>query len=57
MSENALKTMAVLMASFFMLALVLLKRPDYLSTPSAIGALIAAQLILAAVCRFRQACS
>jgi O-antigen ligase len=55
MSENALKTMAVLMASFFMLALVLLKRPDYLSTPSAIGALIAAQLILAAVCRFRQA--
>jgi O-antigen ligase len=55
MSENALKTMAVLMASFLMLALVLLKRPDYLSTPSAIGALIAAQLILAAVCRFRQA--
>lgn len=55
MSENALKTMAVLMASFFMLALVLLKRPDFLSTPSAIGALIAAQLILAAVCRFRQA--
>lgn len=55
MSENALKTMAVLMASFFMLALVLLKRPDYLSTPGAIGTLIAAQLILAAVCRFRQA--
>jgi O-antigen ligase len=55
MSENALKTMAVLMASFFMLALVLLKRPDFLSTPSALGALIAAQLVLAAVCRFRQA--
>jgi len=55
MSENALKTIAVLMASFFMLALVLLKRPEFLSTPSALGALIAAQLILAAVCRFRQA--
>ena len=54
MSENALKTLAVLMTSFFLLALVLLRRPDYLSTPSALGALIATQVIAAAVCRFRQ---
>jgi O-antigen ligase len=55
MPENAPKTIAVIMAGIFMLALVLLKRPDYLSTPSALGALIVAQLVLAAVCRFRQA--
>src|SRR6266480_632539 len=55
MSENALKTLVVLMGSLFALALVLLRRPDYLSTPGTIGAIIAAQVVVAAVCRFRQA--
>lgn len=43
------------MGGFFLVALVLLKRPDYLSTPQMLGAIIAAQLVLAAVCRFKRA--
>src|SRR5689334_2399056 len=55
MSDNALKTVFVLMAGAFLLALVLLERPDYLSTPKMLGGIIAAQLVIAAVCRFKQA--
>jgi O-antigen ligase len=55
MSENGLKTIFVLMGGSFVLALLLIERPDYLSTPKMLGGLIAAQLILAAVCRFKQA--
>jgi len=55
MSDNGTKTLAVLLGGVFLLALVLLKRPDYLSTPKMLGGIIAAQLILAAVCRFKQA--
>jgi hypothetical protein len=55
MSDNGLKTIFVLMGGSFVLALLLIERPDYLSTPKMLGGLIAAQLILAAVCRFKQA--
>ena len=55
MSENALKTTLILMSGFSLIAFVLLRRPDYLSTPKMLGALIASQLILAAVCKFKQA--
>ena len=55
MSDNGLKAVLILMGGFFLLALVLLERPDYLSTPAMLGGIIAAQVILAAVCRFKQA--
>jgi hypothetical protein len=55
MSDNGLKTVIILMGGFFLLALVLLERPGYLSTPTMLGGIIAAQFVLAAVCRFKQA--
>src|SRR6266496_207169 len=55
MSDNGLKAIFVLMGGSFLLALLLLERPDYLSTPKMLGGFIAAQLILAAVCKFKQA--
>jgi O-antigen ligase len=55
MSENGLKTIFVMMGGAFLLVLVLLARPDYMSTPKMLGGIIAAQFLLAAVCRFRQA--
>jgi O-antigen ligase len=55
MSDNGLKAIFVLMGGAFLLALLLLERPDYLSTPKMLGGFIAAQLILAAVCKFKQA--
>src|SRR5215813_13675327 len=55
MSENGIKTLCVLMGGLFLLGLALIERPDYLTTPNMLGGMIAAQLVLAAVCEFRKA--
>jgi O-antigen ligase len=54
MSESSLKTLAVLMVGSFLLALILLVRPGYLASPEMLVEFIIAQLVLAAICRYRQ---
>jgi O-antigen ligase len=54
MSNDGLKKLAILMGGAFLLLLILLRRPDYLASPYSLGAVIAAQVVFAALTRYRQ---
>jgi O-antigen ligase len=54
MSDGGLKKLAILMGGAFLLLLILLRRPDYLSSPYSLGVVIAAQVVFAALARYRQ---
>lgn len=55
MSDSALKTVLILLGGSLLLALLLLARPGYLTSPSALGAIVAGEVLLAAVCKYRKA--
>src|SRR5258708_2547570 len=54
MSDGGLRKLAILMGGTFLLLLILLRRPGYLASPFILGAVIAAQVVLAALSRYRQ---
>ena len=54
MSDGGLKKLAILMGGAFLLLLILLRRPDYLASPYSLGAVIAAQVVFAALSRYRK---
>jgi len=54
MSDTAIKNFVILGAGILLLGALLLERPGYLASPSLLGTLIVAELVLAAVCNYRQ---
>ncbi len=54
MSEGVLKTVFILLAGSLLLACLLLARPGYLSSASTLGVVIVAEIVLAAVCKYRR---
>jgi O-antigen ligase len=54
MSVAGLRTLAILTGGVFLLLLILLHSPGYLASPYTLGAVIAAQLVFAAISRYRQ---
>jgi O-antigen ligase len=54
MSDGGLRTLAILMGGVFLVLLVLLRSPGYLANPEVLGAVIAAQIVFAALTRYRQ---
>lgn len=54
MSDSGLKTLAILVGGVFLLSLVMLVHPGYLARPEMLGAVIGAQVIFAALSRYRQ---
>ena len=55
MSDSGLKALLLLLAGALVLACVLLARPDFLASPLSLGAIVAGELVLAAVCKYRKA--
>jgi O-antigen ligase len=55
MSDNGLRALLLLLAGALLLACVLLARPDLLASPLSLGAIVAGELVLAAVCKYRKA--
>ena len=54
MSGSTLKTLAVVVGGLLLIAATMLVRPDYLARPEILVVLIVAQVIAAALCKFRQ---
>src|SRR6266567_1357948 len=54
MSEGVLKTVFILLAGSLLLACLLLARPGYLSSASTLGVVIVAEIVLAAICKYRR---
>ncbi len=54
MSVAGLRTLAILAGGVFLLLLILLHNPGYLASPYALGAVIAGQMVFAAISRYRQ---
>src|SRR5713101_5809592 len=54
MSDGGLRTLVILMAGTFVVLLVLLRSPGYLASPEILGVLIVAQVVFAALARYRQ---
>jgi O-antigen ligase len=54
MSDITSKTSKVLVAGFLLIAFVFLTRPGYLTSPKTLGAMIVAELVLAALCLYRK---
>jgi O-antigen ligase len=54
MPSGGLRKLAILMGAAVLLLLILLTRPYYLASPYALGAVIAAQVVFAALSRYRQ---
>jgi O-antigen ligase len=55
MSENTLKTVVVLGAGALIILYLLLQRPDYLSSSSNLALIVGAEVLLAAVLKYRRA--
>lgn len=53
MSDGGLRNLIILIGGAFLVLLVLFRSPGYFASPEALGALIAAQIIFAAVTRYR----
>ena len=54
MSDTAIKNLVILGGGILLLGALLLERPGYLASPSLLGTLIVAELVLAAMCNYRQ---
>ena len=54
MSEMRQKTSIVLIGGALFIAYLLLRRPDYLTNPKMLGAMIIAEIVLAALCIYRK---
>src|SRR5258708_28708931 len=54
MSDGGLRTLIILMGGAFLVLLVLLRSPGYLANPEVLGAIIVAQVVFAALTRYRQ---
>jgi O-antigen ligase len=54
MSGAGLKTLMILMGGVFLLALLLLARPGYLADPEMLSAIIFAQMLVIAVCKYKR---
>ena len=54
MPDNGLRTLIILVGGAFLVLLVLLRSPDYLANPEVLGAVIVAQIVFAALTRYRQ---
>ena len=54
MSDTAIKNLVILGGGILLLGALLLERPGYLASPDLLGTLIVAELVLAAVCNYRQ---
>ena len=54
MPDGGLKKLAILTGGALLLLLILLERPGYLASPYALGAVISAQVVFAALVRYRQ---
>jgi hypothetical protein len=54
MSDTAIKNLIILGGGILLLGALLLERPGYLASPDLLGTLIVAELVLAAVCNYRQ---
>src|ERR1700690_629446 len=55
MSDGGIKAALILGAGALLAGLVLLARPGYLADPMALGGLVVAEVMLAAVCKYRKA--
>ena len=55
MSDGGIKAVLILGAGALLAGVVLFARPEYLANPLALGGLVVAELMLAALCRYRKA--
>jgi O-antigen ligase len=54
MSDGGLKTVLILLAGTLTLGCLLLLRPRYLASASGLGGILVAEIVLAAICKYRQ---
>ena len=54
MRESPARTLVLLFAGLLLVAFILLRRPDYLAKPEMLGTVIAAQIVIAAISRYKQ---
>src|SRR5437660_1288819 len=54
MSDTSLKSLVILMGGSFLLALLFFAQPGYLASPRTLGGIIVVQIVLAAVCKYKQ---
>src|SRR5216684_6969203 len=55
MSDTGLRTALILAAVLLVVVFLFLTRPEYFASPSELGALVVAELVLAAACKYREA--